>query len=101
HVARQRVWSTMKIDRQGVIEHHVDRHRRSDAAGRVTKPADRAADRRQVSQQRNAGGAVEDDAADLEWNFTGARRLRLPACKFANLTLQDMLSIAVPDQRFQ
>ena len=88
HVPRQRVGRAVEVDGQGVIEHHVDRNFRPDRERGIAEPLHRSADGREIAKQRDAGGAIENDAADGERNFAhrapraaATRRDRAPAAR--------------------
>ena len=101
HVSRQRVGRTVKVDGQCMVENHINRHFGPDAARRIAKPLNRAADCRQIAQQRNSGRAIKNDAPNRERNFGIASRPCLPAREIANLAFVRPLAIAIPYKRFQ
>jgi hypothetical protein len=91
----------VKIDRERVIERHIDRNSRADAVGGIPHAFHRASNGGQIAEQRNAGGAVEHDARDGKWKLGLPLRIRLPVCEGAHLALGHALFIAIAEQRFE
>ena len=73
----------------------------STKAGVVALTLHRAAQRGQVSQQRNAGGVVEDDAPDNKWDLRRAFALGLPLREGADVFFKYPRVVAVAHQRFE
>src|SRR3546814_8372442 len=88
HVFAQRVRRPVMVDRQGMIQRHVDRHLGADSVGRMAQAGHGPAYRREIAQQRNARRAVEDDPSH------GERYLRLPRSEEHTSELQSLMRIS-------
>ena len=84
-----------------MIDHQIDRHERLDDFRIAAELFHRAAHRRQIDHQRNAGEILEDNARDDERDFLVRRRFRVPVRQRLNIFPPHFLAIAISQDRFE
>ncbi len=101
HVQTERLGRAGEIDLHGMIDHQIDRHERLDDFWIAAQFLHRAAHRREVDHERNAGEILKNDARDNEWNFVVGRRLRVPIRQRLDVFSANFFPVAISQDRLE
>src|SRR6266403_5456529 len=101
HVELERIGHSREVNLDRVIDHQIDRHQGLDQLGRLVELADRAAHRREIHHQRDAGEVLQEHARHHERDLLGPLRLRLPRRQGPDVLLAHPFAVEVAQQRFE
>ncbi len=101
HVQTQRLGRAGEIDLDRMIHDQIDRHERLDDFWIAAEVLHRAAHRREIDHERNAGEILEDDARDDEGNFLVGRRFRVPFRQRLDVFSPNLLAVAISQDRLE
>ena len=101
HVQTQRFGRAGEIDLDRVVHHEIDRHEGLDDFRIAAEFLHRAAHRREIDHEGNAGEILEDDAGHDEWNLVIGRRLRVPIRQRLDVFPPDLFAVAIAQDRLE